>query len=250
MGLLTELRLAVGFLTRLPVGAPAGAGAGRLGYAMAWFPLVGLLLGALLAAVDAGLSLLLPRPPADALLLVLLVLLSGALHLDGWVDLCDGVGGGRDRAQMLAIMKDSRIGGFGAVGLVLLLLVKYFALASLPAAVKPAALLLMPAAGRWAPVLLAVTLPYLRGPEGTGSVFAAQAGRRELLLASLTLLAAAAALFRLDGVLLAGGVALVAAAFGCWVRQRLGGVTGDVLGAAVELVEVVFLLAVLAVVKG
>lgn len=245
IGLLRELRLAVGFLTRVPVGSLPEVSTAQLGRALAWFPLVGLLLGALLAGVDAALADLLPRAVGDALLLVLLALVTGALHLDGFADLCDGVGGGRDREAALRIMKDSSIGAFGAVGLLLLLLVKYQALTALPVAVKPAALLLMPVAGRWAPVLLTVTLPYLRGPEGTGSAFAAHAGSRELLLATLTLLAVAGGLFRVPGVLLAGVLLLVAAVFGGWIRHRLGGVTGDVLGASVELLEVAALLVLL-----
>jgi len=248
-GVLLELRLAIGFLTRFPLGAPGEVAPARLAGSMAFFPLVGLALGALLAGGDALLAPHLPRAVGDALLLAVLVLASGALHLDGFADLCDGVGGGRDRAAMLRIMKDSCIGVFGAVGLVLLLLVKYQLLVNLPVAVKPAALLLAPAAGRWAPVLLTVTLPYLRGQEGTAAAFAAHAGRRELLLASLTLLAVTGGLLGLAGLLLAGGVALATLLFAAWSRWRLGGVTGDALGAAVELLETLTLLLVLVLTK-
>lgn len=244
-GLCRELRLAVGFLTRLPVGMPPDVSPRQLGRCMAFFPLTGLLLGAVLAAADAALAHLLPRAVGDAVLLGLLALLTGALHLDGFADLCDGVGGGRDREAALRIMKDSSIGAFGAVGLILLLLLKYQALVSLPVAIKPAVLLLMPAAGRWAPVWLTVTGSYLRGPEGTGAAFAAHAGRRELLLATLTLLVVAIGLFRLEGLLLTGVLLAAVGGFGMWIRRRLGGVTGDVMGAAVELLEVASLLLVL-----
>jgi adenosylcobinamide-GDP ribazoletransferase len=235
-------------LTRIPVGLPPQIDPVQLGRSLAFFPLVGLLLGGLLLAADAGLALLLPRPVGDALLVALLALLTGALHLDGFADLCDGIGGGRDRDTALRIMQDSCIGAFGATGLALLLLVKYQALTAMPPAVKPLALLLMPVVGRWAPVALTVTVPYLRGPEGTGSAFATHAGRRELLLATLTLLVVAASLFRLDAPALVGGGAGVTAAYGLWIRRRLGGVTGDGLGAAVELLEVVTLLTLLALV--
>lgn len=248
-GLLLELRLALGFLTRFPIGALTGVAPAQLGRSMAFFPLVGLFLGGVLAVSDAALAHLLPRAVGDALLLAMLALATGALHLDGFADLCDGVGGGRDRDAALRIMKDSSIGAFGAVGLILLLLTKYLALTSLPAAVKPAVLLLMPVAGRWAPVMLTVTIPYLRGPEGTGSAFAAHAGRRELLLATLTLLVVAAILFRGEALLPVTGLALVAVIFGVWIKRRLGGVTGDVMGAAVELLEVTTLLLVLAFIK-
>jgi adenosylcobinamide-GDP ribazoletransferase len=99
-------------------------------------------------------------------------------------------------------------------------------------------------------VLLTVMLPYLRGPEGTGAAFAAHAGRRELLLATLTLLAVAVALFRVEGVVLVGILALAGAGFGLWIRRRLGGVTGDVLGAAAELLELLTLLLLLILLKG
>jgi len=238
-----QLRLAIGFLTRLPAGVPARVEPVEIGRCMALFPLVGLLIGGLLLAVEVGLAgLLLPRSVGDALLLALLALLTGALHLDGFADLCDGIGAGRDRATTLRIMKDSHIGAFGAVGLVLLVLVKYQALSAVPATIKLPALLLMPVAGRWAAVALAVTLPYLRGPEGTGSAFATHAGRRELLLATLILVAIATGLFQLAGLVLVAIAAGTAALFGLWIKYRLGGVTGDVLGAAVEVLEVVSLL--------
>jgi adenosylcobinamide-GDP ribazoletransferase len=240
-----EVRLAVSFLTRLPVGCPAAVDARQLGRSMAWFPLVGLLLGGLLLAADWLLADLLPPLVGNALLLAMLVLVTGALHLDGWADLCDGVGGGRDRAAMLHIMKDSRIGVFGATGLVLLILIKFTALVSLHGEFRPAALLLAPVAGRWAAVLLTVTVPYLRGPEGTAAAFAGHAGRRELLLATLTLLAVAAIVLQWPGMLLAGLLGVAALALAGWARQRLGGVTGDVLGAAVELLELLTLLLVL-----
>lgn len=246
IGLLREIRLAGSFLTRLPIGLPMEVEPLQLGRSMAWFPLVGLVLGALLVTADWALGAILPRLICDALVLSLLVLATGALHLDGWADLCDGVGGGHDRANALRIMKDSRIGVFGATGLVLLLLIKYLALASLPLAVKPAALLLAPAAGRWSPVVLAVTQPYLRGPEGTGSAFAAHAGNRELGLASLTLLAVAASVLAWQGLIVVGVIGLALLAFARWMRHRLGGVTGDVLGASVELTELLSLLLVLA----
>jgi len=248
-GLWLELRLALGFLTRIPAGTPTDVPPQRIGRCLAFFPLIGLLLGSLLLVADAGLTALLPRAVSDALLLALLALLTGALHLDGFADLCDGIGGGHDRESTLRIMKDSSIGAFGAVGLVLLLLVKYQTLTAVPEAVKSLALLLMPVAGRWAPALLTVSVPYLRGPEGTGSAFASHAGWRELLLATLTLLAVATGLFHFAGFLLLGGMVLAVLVFGLWIKSRLGGVTGDILGAGVELLEVVTLLLILLLMK-
>jgi len=121
----------------------------RLTRSMGLFPAVGLLLGLGLVLCNGLLALLLPRAVVDALLLVLLIWSSGALHLDGVADTLDGLAGGRDRESSLRIMKDSRIGAIGAVGLVLVVLLKYLSLNSLPLELKGAALILMPATGRW-----------------------------------------------------------------------------------------------------
>lgn len=242
-----DFRAAAAFLTVFPVARGVEMDQQRLVRSMGLFPAVGLALGLLLVICNGLLTPLLPRGVLDCLLLLLLICASGALHLDGFADLLDGLAGGHDRESSLRIMKDSRVGAIGAVGLVMVLLLKYLSLTQIPPAQKSAALLLMPAAGRWCQVFLAERLPYIRSEGGTGSVFVDNVGGPELLRASLTLLLAALLLCSFNGVLLAILLLLFAYLLRCYFERRLGGVTGDVLGAATELVEVFTLLALLAI---
>lgn len=242
-----QFRIALGFLSVLPVTRSLVPTAERLGRSMALFPAVGLLLGLGLVVINSLLAGLLPRAVLDCLLLVVLIVVTGALHLDGIADLIDGLAGGKDREGILRIMKDSRVGAMGVVGLVMILLLKYLSLVNLPLEIKSAGLIFMLAAGRWVQVVLATSCRYLRGREGTAAVFIEHAGERELLIACGTLLVAALVLFGLPGVFIVFLLGLAAVVLIKYFEMRLGGVTGDVLGAASELVEVLSLLLVLAI---
>lgn len=242
-----QFRIALGFLSVLPVSRSLAITPERLGRSMALFPAVGMMLGLGLVVVNGMLDGFLPRAVLDCLLLVVLIVVTGALHLDGIADLIDGLAGGKDREGVLRIMKDSRVGAMGVVGLVMLLLLKYLSLFNLPLEAKSAGLIFMLAAGRWIQVVLAASCRYLRGREGTAAVFIEHAGERELLLACGTLLAAALVLFGLPGVFLVFLLGLAAVVLIKYFEMRLGGVTGDVLGAASEVVEVLTLLLVLAI---
>jgi adenosylcobinamide-GDP ribazoletransferase len=181
----------------------------------------------------------------DSLLVLIMIVVTGGLHLDGMADVIDGLAGSRDRQGALRIMKDSRVGAMGAAALMMILLLKYVCLHNVPQVVKPAALVFMPAAGRWVQVALACCAPYVRREGGTGAAFVDHVGGRELLIAVVTLAAAALILFGWKGGVLL--LILVLAALGLlrYFKRRLGGVTGDVLGASTELIEVFTLLAVL-----
>src|SRR5215210_1092779 len=120
-----SLLVAVQFLTRLPTPGGLPVAGPALGRSLGWFPAVGLLLGGLLAAADALLSMVLPRGLVDVVLLVLLALLTGGLHLDGYMDTCDGLFSLRAPADRLAIFRDSRVGSFGVVGAATLLLTQW-----------------------------------------------------------------------------------------------------------------------------
>lgn len=242
-----ELRLATAFLTLFPVGPKETVAPIQLARSLTWFPLVGLLLGLLLAGLDLLLEPYLPATVVVGVLLVLLVLLTGGLHLDGVADLADGLGGGRDAAARLRIMKDSRVGAMGVIALILLLLLKYLSLAAFPAGERTVALLLMPAAGRWLPVLLAVTSPYARPEGGTGGAFIDHAGWWHLFGATGLLLALALFLCNWSGAVVLISLAMILFLFRVFVMARLGGVTGDVLGATVEGGEVLTLLLLLLV---
>ena len=161
-----DFRSACVFLTVFPLANNLQIDDQRLGRSMGLFPAVGLLLGLLLVIFNALLAPLLPRAVLDCLLLLMLILATGALHLDGVADLIDGLAGSRDRQRSLQIMKDSRVGAMGVVGLVMVLLLKYLCLYHVPLAHKSAALLLMPTAGRWCQVFLANCSTYIRSEGG------------------------------------------------------------------------------------
>lgn len=231
-------RIAIDFLTILPMALPAALPADGFKRSAAFFPLAGWLLGAILSGL-AWLFHLVQLPPllAAVLLVTALAWLSRGLHLDGLADLLDGLGGGQDQARRLAIMKDPAMGAFGVVGLVLLLAVKIAALSALLAwgPVFFWSLLAAPVAARWAMATLAWGSAYPR-EQGTGHVFVGRVGGIQLLLGFS---------FVLPFLWWAGaGAALVVVAAlvpALWLRGKarkaLGGVTGDVLGAACELGE-------------
>jgi len=241
-----DFRLAAAFLTILPTARDVEIDSGRLARSMGFFPAVGLAIGVGLVILDWLLGAFMPRAVLDCLLLLILVMVTGALHLDGMADLIDGLAGGKDREGILAIMKDSRVGAIGAVALVMILLLKYLSLFHLPQEMKHAALMFMPCAGRWVQVMLAAFCRYLR-PEGTGAAFIEQVGERETMLATGTMLLASFVLFGLKGIFLVFLVGLAAMVLIRFFQRRLGGVTGDVLGASTEIIEVFTLLSILAV---
>lgn len=212
-----------------------------LGRASGFFPLVGLLVGAALMAMDWLLQAMAPPNVSSAVVLALWVILTGGLHLDGLADTLDALGGGWSREEALAIMRDSRIGAFGASGLVLALLLKAACIGALWPGLRWRALLLVPAVGRLAPVALACLCPPAR-PDGQGSEFARSMDRVSLVGAMGVALLMGLVLFGWIGLSLLAWGLLVTWGFAAYLRRRLGGLTGDTLGASVELVEVALLL--------
>ena len=210
-----------------------------MGRAVGWFPLVGALLGSLLVGLNWGLTQVFPAGVSAVLVLVTWFGITGALHLDGFLDSCDGLFGGRTPDARLRIMRDERVGAFGLAGGALLLLIKYATLVA--SAHPPTALLLVPVLGRWGMTLAVVAFPYGR-PEGLGRAMKDHAGWREVALTTaLTLVVAwfAGNWVGLVALALAGVVTWAVARF---ALARLSGLTGDVYGAICELVEVVVLL--------
>lgn len=232
------------YLTVVPLGSRAAAPGGGPGTGAVWFPVVGLALGGVVAGVDLLVARLFPPLLAALLTLTAWKGLTGGLHLDGLADCLDALGG-RDAAQRLAIMRDGRIGTFGALGLILLLLTDVAALAELAPGRRWRALLVVPAVARAMPVLLAGLFPPAR-PEGHGARFAAAVRPRTVGLALATAAAAAVGALGTAGVLALAAAALVAVGFAGWLARRLGGITGDVHGGAVELAELTALLVIVA----
>jgi adenosylcobinamide-GDP ribazoletransferase len=231
---------ALRFLTLLPMPGRIGTNEADLTHAALFFPLVGLLLGCIAAPAAQLLLHLLPPLPAAVLLTFLLLAFSGGLHLDGLADTADGFFSARSPERMLEIMKDSHIGAMGAIALILLVLLKTACLASLPADKLLAAVFLMPAAGRTAILLLMALLPYAR-EGGLGSVFAVYFNSGTGWLASsggfLLLTWAAYAAAGPSGLTVVLAVLLLTFFFALLCRCKIGGATGDTLGAACELAE-------------
>jgi cobalamin 5'-phosphate synthase/cobalamin synthase len=218
---------------------PAGAGTTGFGRAARWFPLVGAGLGGITAVAAWGLDLAAAPPPLAAWLLVgFCAWITGGLHLDGLADVADGFGGGRSREDVLRIMRDPSIGAFGATALLVLLGIKAGALTALlerDAAIP--VLVAAPVLARWTAVALGTWLPSARPDGGLGDTVTRSAGWVGLVVASSVTAAVVVAALRVDGLVLWILAALVTAALGRAARRRIGGVTGDVFGAGVELTE-------------
>jgi len=238
--------LAIQFLTIIPLPFAPRCDSSDMGRSMRWFPLVGLTIGVVLAALDRVLALVLPAPLVALLLVTALAIITGALHLDGVADVADGFGARGGRERFLAVMKDSSTGAIGAVGVALVLLLKYQALLLLAPGMRPAAIILFPAAARFAQVLLTAGSRRARA-DGLGATFAAGAGHRETAVAAATAFAASWLLLGLKGVFCCSVVALLSFFARKYFHHRLGGITGDIIGATSEVAEIAFLLAAIAV---
>lgn len=242
--------IAVGFFSRLPVPGWVEFSPDKLGRAARFLPLVGWLIAVIGAAVFWLAVQVLPVELAVVLSMAATIRATGAFHEDGWADTCDGLGGGWTRDQVLQIMKDSRIGSYGAIGLVLMLLAKYLVLSALGADEDYpllAALLVAHPLSRLAAVSIMALLDYARSDDSAKSApVARRPDAGELGIATLAgvlpllLLPAAAALTALG--LAAVVVVMALRTF----ARRLGGYTGDTLGAVQQLSEIAIYLGILA----
>ncbi len=233
--------IAFQFLTIIPLPFTPRWRENDLGRSMAFFPLVGLTIGGLLAGTDFLLGAYLPRSVADLLLVALLAGVTGALHHDGLADVCDGLAARGPRERFLEVMKDSRVGAVGVVGIVLGLLLKYQALLAIPPEVKRQALFFFPAVARFAQVQMTVGSRRAR-KDGLGAACIAGAGGTQLLAAGALTLAIAYLLFGIAGIGCWAVLSLFTAGIRAWSHRRLGGITGDVIGCASELNEIACLL--------
>lgn len=255
--MLRELRLfltAVQFFTRLPVPAWVGHSAQQLEQAARYLPLAGAVVGALAAAVLWLCAQALPLPLAVGLSMAAGILATGAFHEDGLSDFADGMGGGHSKEKALAIMKDSRVGAYGVLALVLALLLKFEALLALCDSLPLAAATLVAAhaVSRLMAVSLMLTQRYIRDDDSARAKPAAQrmspaSFAVALLTGTATLILLHAAGANAAAVLAALIAALLMRAYLAWrLQKRLGGYTGDCLGAVQQLSELAFYLGLLA----
>jgi adenosylcobinamide-GDP ribazoletransferase len=236
----TDFLVAMQFLTVIPPVIKRLFTPQEMGRAVAYYPLVGLVIGGVLVGAGRLFAFFLPPLVGTALLLAVWVLSSGALHADGFLDSLDGLLGGFTPASRLSILRDEHKGAFAVAGGILLFLVKFTAMVSL-AGWRTPALLLAPMLGRWVISLAIVAFPYAR-PEGLGKVIKDNAGRVQAGLATACMLVAAGLAAGFYG-LAACAVALLVGLLGVWFTlRRIPGLTGDIYGALCELVEIATLL--------
>jgi adenosylcobinamide-GDP ribazoletransferase len=237
--MIADLCAAFALLTTIPIHYPEGR---KPGYAFAYFPLVGLLIGGVLWLVAV---LPWPTPEVRAFAVVALwVIITGGLHLDGFGDACDGLFATTTPERRLEIMKDPRTGSWGVIGLVLLLLGKWVLLIT----VEPLWLIVPPVVARWAMVLAAYHFPYAR-TSGIGGYFREGLGQAQWFVAGLSailLLILAGWLIKPTLVALTFVSIITVFGVGRWAATRLGGgLTGDIYGAIGELTELLCLLVLL-----
>lgn len=233
--------LAVTFLTRLPLPIAGEATPADLRASMGWYPLVGLGLGAVGWGIYTLASLWFPPLLSAALTIILLEVCTGALHLDGVMDTCDGLGSGRSRERTLEIMKDSRVGAMGVFGAIAVLLLKVAAVSTLTPSQAMPALLICCSAPRALPIWDVALFPYAR-KIGIYNAFVAGKSPWAIVFASLCALLIALAAGHLLGLLLALIALLLTVLVQIHIAHKLHGLTGDVYGLGIELAETLVLL--------
>lgn len=246
---MTEIRLlltAVQYFTRIRVPAWVGHAQEQLAGAVRYFPVVGLIVGASGAATLWLAAHVLPAPLPAILATIVTVLMTGAIHEDGLADTCDGLGGGATRERALEIMKDPRIGAFGAIALILMLLLKISALSVMPVWTAMAAIVAAHAFSRFCAVLISFAGRYVGSAERSRAAPVVQRVKiGDVLIA---------AVFGLPALVLCGREAIIAVVVALvllgllfrWCVRRIGGYTGDTLGAAQQVTETGFYVALLA----
>ncbi len=252
MKILRDLSLAIRFLTIIPiVSFPPSNNTNQneevveenFANSMAFFPLVGMLIGVLLVILRRIVYYLpVSSLVGDTLVLIFWIWISGGLHLDGFADSVDGFLGGHNKEEILKIMKDSSTGAKGVVALVSLLLLKFVLLVEMPLFLKDAVLFFTPTIGRWSMVIAAFLGKSARLKNSMGKLFIDYVSWREVIFASLTMAVIGILLFKLyflPLVIIGIGIVLLILKYS---QQRIGGISGDILGAINEIVEVFILL--------
>jgi adenosylcobinamide-GDP ribazoletransferase len=236
---MNRLLAAIRFLTIVPLPGSRGMAADDLARSTVFFPLVGLAIGAAAAGLAWAITPAAPPLVRAAILVLFLTAVSGGLHIDGLSDTADGFLSARPRERILEIMKDSHVGAMGVVAIVGVVLLKFAALASLQPRLFLPTVLLMPLAGRTAIVVHMAILPSAR-PGGLADLFLHRGRLAGAAILGVVVLAAAAwAVLRWRGLAVGGISMAVAIVLAGYVRRKIGGATGDTLGAACELVEIV-----------
>lgn len=231
---------ALQFLTILPIKIGPRAEEKTFGRSLSWFPFVGSLIG-LAISLPVILFDILPQAVIAALIVAASVVITGGMHLDGFADTCDGLYGSSSRERALEIMRDSHIGTMATVGVTLLLILKFSVLASMPREIIVKSLILMAAFARWSQVLACFVSKYARG-EGKAKHFIEYASGREIFISSIFIAALFIFLLGVKGAALFALSVLPIWVMINYIKVRIGGMTGDTIGAVSELSEAAVLL--------
>ncbi len=240
---MTSLLLALQFLTIIPVKI-RNINERKIANSMIYFPLAGLLLGLILTGANYFLSWLNFEPfLINTILVVLLTVLTAGIHLDGLADTTDALLSRKSKEEMLKIMRDSHIGVMGVLSLICVILLKVAFLSSLDVPLKTASLLLMCILSRWSLVWAIFLFPYARD-EGKAKLFIQGANFKIFIWATMIVLACVTATLKFKGLFIFAIIALSTYIIGKFISKKIGGITGDTLGATIELAEIVTLLTV------
>lgn len=232
---------AIQFLTIFGSGKRGKVTSDYLSRSLFYFPFVGLLIGGCLAGLNFVFSKYLNHSVVNLSIIILLVIFTGGLHLDGFADTVDGFYAGKNKEEILKIMEDSHIGTMGAIGLVILILLKFALLEGIPEAIKYKALLLMPLSGRWA-MVVSGSLSKAAKTEGLGKFFCKPIRLREWLGATLFTLIVGFLILKTQLLPFILGIFVFALILTRYITRKIGGMTGDTFGAINELTEVFSLL--------
>lgn len=236
-----NLLTALQFLTSIPVGARGKLEDKELAESMAYFPLVGLLVGTVLALAYNVLALIFPHPVNCAFILILNIIITGGLHIDGFIDTFDGIASRCDKERALEIMREGRPGAIGIAAAILLFLAKYSLLVSLPKGTIEISLIMMSGLSRWSFVISSASYPYARKGEGLGKKFIQGIGPKEVIISTATILITAFLVFKLRILVLFPVIFCAILGFNFYLYKKIGGITGDTLGASGEIIEVLTL---------
>jgi adenosylcobinamide-GDP ribazoletransferase len=242
---MTNFLTAISFLTKIPIPKKLIIDDKDLARSMAFFPIVGLLLGLILAAVNTALTPFISDRLVNLILVLLSILLTGALHLDGLADTVDGFcAKTKNKEEILNIMRDSRIGSMGVIALVVVILFKYEMLNTMPLQLKNMALVLMCSISRWGQVMAAYSSKYAREGEGTGGAFVGKVSRRAYYSAAALVFLISTITWFPKGLLILFLSSMLVLLAMKYINKKINGMTGDTIGAVSELTEVFILLGI------
>ena len=240
------LLAAIQFLTVIPFPKSFTGGEKELEKCMPFFPVVGLLIGIVIAAFDHVMGFIFPPLPASVMTVIAMTAISGGLHMDGLADTADGFFSARPRERVLEIMRDSRTGVMGVLAVLFVILLKVSLLISLFPPLRPGIIVLMPLAGRCSFVVMMTALPYVRREGGLATAFGVGKSWLNVLWTSAFLLAAGWLAGHWMGLAASFSALLMAALFSVYCFRKIGGYTGDTLGAGCEITEIISPIAALA----